>query len=283
MILKLEDKWRNTPALQEVRRDVLGLATRILESAASTMTALRSEIGWPAEDEELNWRSVGLAHQRIGEVRMAENQLAEADKEFRINNEICERVAAAHPENLEYQNRLLRSCRQLGVFAQHSLADSKEAMRQYQRALEIARKCVAKEPDNDDVQSRAGRHAGPDGARRVGGRPPRASPGAPGRGSGDPGVVLGRVEGGPAAPPRSGRPVRPVIRRMPPPGRPGRGAGLQRAERRADRVDPGGAAPEFRDPVQPGAVHATTPGCSCIRWATTRPAPASITARRSRS
>ncbi len=153
MILKLEGKWRDTPALQEVRRDVLGLATRILESAASTMTALRSEIGWPAEDEELNWRSVGLAHQRIGELKMAENQLAEADKEFRINNEICERVAAAHPENLEYQNRLLRSCRQLGVFAQHSLADSKEAMRQYQRALEIARKCLAKQPENDDFKA----------------------------------------------------------------------------------------------------------------------------------
>ena len=152
MILKLEDKWRNTPALQEVRRDVLGLATRILESAATTMTALRSEIGWPIEDEELNWRSVGLAHQRIGEVRMIENQLAEADKEFRINNEICERVAAAHPENLEYQNRLVRSCRQLGVFAQHSLADSKEAMRQYERALEIARKCLAKQPDNDEFK-----------------------------------------------------------------------------------------------------------------------------------
>jgi tetratricopeptide (TPR) repeat protein len=153
MILKLEDKWRDTPALQDVRRDVLGLATRILESAATTMTALRSEIGWPAEDEELNWRSVGLAHQRIGEVRTAENQLTEADREFRINNEICERVAAAHPENLEYQNRLLRSCRQLGVFAQHSLADSTEAMRQYDRALQIARMCLTKKPDNDDYKA----------------------------------------------------------------------------------------------------------------------------------
>ncbi len=153
MIFLLEDKWRNTPALQAVRRDVLGLATRILESVAGTMTALRSEIGWPAEDEELNWRSVGLAHQRIGEVRMADNQLTEADKEFRINNEICERVAAAHPENLEYQNRLLRSCRQLGLFAQHSMADSREAMRLYQRALEIARKCLAREPGSDDAKA----------------------------------------------------------------------------------------------------------------------------------
>ena len=149
MILKLEDKWRNVPALTEVRRDVLGLAIRILESAASTMTALRTEIGWPAEDEELNWRSVGLAHQRIGEVRMADNQLAEAQKEFRINNEICERAAAANPENWEHQNRLVKSCRQLGAVAQHYLADSKEAMRHYNRALEIARKCVAAEPDND--------------------------------------------------------------------------------------------------------------------------------------
>jgi hypothetical protein len=62
MILLLEDKWRNVPALGAVRQDVLGLATRILESAAGAMTTLRSEIGWPEADEELNWRSVGLAH-----------------------------------------------------------------------------------------------------------------------------------------------------------------------------------------------------------------------------
>jgi eukaryotic-like serine/threonine-protein kinase len=71
MILLLENKWRNVPALGAVRQDVLGPATRILESAAGAMTTLRSDIGWPEADEELNWRSVGLAHQRIGEVRVS--------------------------------------------------------------------------------------------------------------------------------------------------------------------------------------------------------------------
>ena len=145
MILKLEDKWRNVPALTEVRRDVLGLAIRILESAAEhdDRAAVGDRLAEPRTKSSTGGRS-DLAHQRIGEVRMADNQLAEANKEFRINNEICERVAAANPENLEHQNRLVKSCRQLGAFAQHSLADSKEAMRQYKRALEIARKCVAK-------------------------------------------------------------------------------------------------------------------------------------------
>jgi eukaryotic-like serine/threonine-protein kinase len=95
MILLLENKWRNVPALGAVRQDVLGPATRILESAAGAMTTLRSDIGWPEADEELNWRRVGLAHQRIGEVRLSENKLAEAEKEFRLNHEFARRLAAA--------------------------------------------------------------------------------------------------------------------------------------------------------------------------------------------
>ncbi len=149
MILLLEDKWRNVPALGAVRQDVLGLSTRILESAAGAMTTLRSEIGWPEADEELNWRSVGLAHQRIGEVRLAENQLAEAEKEFRLNHEITKRLAAAAPEDLARQARLLKTHRQLGYFAQHHMGDSREALRHYQQSLEIARACVAKAPDDD--------------------------------------------------------------------------------------------------------------------------------------
>ncbi len=279
MIFKLEDKWRNTPALQEVRRDVLGLATRILESAANTMTALRSDIGWPAEDEELNWRSVGLAHQRIGEVKMADNQLAEADKEFRINNDICERVAAAHPENLEYQNRLVRSCRQLGVFTQHSMADSKGAMRLYQRALEIARKCVAQQPDSDEYKA--------DLADTLG--------------------LMARVESA------SGHlePVRLLLDEVRAVRESCSAAWKAGLRNRRDlailydqlfdvylRLGDPAAARAFNErgaeltesvlaerPQNFGILYnlvrrATTPGCSCTRWATTRPAPASTTARR---
>jgi eukaryotic-like serine/threonine-protein kinase len=149
MILLLENKWRSVPALGAVRQDVLGLATRILESAAGAMTSLRSQIGWPEADEELNWRSVGLAHQRIGEVRLSENKLAEAEKEFRLNHEIARRLAAAVPDDLERQARLLKSHRQLGYFAQHKMGDSQAALRHYHQSLEIARACVAKEPGND--------------------------------------------------------------------------------------------------------------------------------------
>ena len=149
MILLLEDKWRNVPGLGASRRTSSGLATRILESAAGAMTTLRSEIGWPEADEELNWRSVGLAHQRIGEVRLSQNKLAEAEKEFRLNNEIARRLAAAAPDDLQRQARLLKSHRQLGYFAQHKMGDSQAALRHYQQSLEIARACVAKEPGND--------------------------------------------------------------------------------------------------------------------------------------
>jgi hypothetical protein len=74
----LEDKLRFVPALQEVREKTLDLSTTSLESAAASMNTLRTEIGWPPVDEELNRRTLARAYQRLGELSLSRNQLAEA-------------------------------------------------------------------------------------------------------------------------------------------------------------------------------------------------------------
>jgi serine/threonine-protein kinase len=149
MIDLLEDKLRYEPNLQPVREKLLDLATRTLESAADTMTALRSEIGWLPADEELNWRTVARAHQRIGELSLSRNRFADALKQFRRVDELIARFAAVAPDDPAAQIRLIRTQRQLGFFARDKIGDIDWARRRFLGAMEIARALLAKDPKND--------------------------------------------------------------------------------------------------------------------------------------
>ena len=145
----VEDKLRYAPGLQEVREQMLALLTGDLESAVRTMTDRRAEIGWPPEDEELNWRSVAWARQRLGELSLTRNRIAEAMRQFREADAILARQAAASPGDAAGQIYLARSQRQLGFLARDRIADAEAARRHFRRAVEIDRGLVAKEPGND--------------------------------------------------------------------------------------------------------------------------------------
>jgi serine/threonine-protein kinase len=145
----LEDKSRYAATIQEVRGKLLDLAVGSLEPAVRTMTELRTKVGWPAENEELNWRTVARAHQRIGELRFNSNQFAEALKEFRQVDEIVARFAAAAPDSPAAQLRLVRSQRQLGFITGHKIGDFDGSRHYWRRAAEITRACLAKDADND--------------------------------------------------------------------------------------------------------------------------------------
>ncbi len=153
MIEFLEDKSRYAATIQEVRGKLLDLSTKSLELAVGSMTVLRTEVGWPAEDQELNWRTVARAHQRVGELRLNSNQFAEALKEFRQVDEIVARFAAAAPADPGAQIRLARSQRQLGFLAGRKIGDIDGSRRYLLRAVEINRACVAKDLDNDVYKS----------------------------------------------------------------------------------------------------------------------------------
>ena len=185
----------------------------------------------------------------------------------------------------------------------YRVGDSEAAQRYFRKAIEISRACLAKKPDSDLLQERAGQFAGP--ARGVGidarssRKGPRAVPGRDRR----PRVVLagpGQANGRAAA---SSRAITRSSRRLNVrTGRPGRRPSASTTKCAALREPGGGgtarllAGPERPRPgVQQSRVHAFSPGprpgrraavppqgpCSCSRNGPRPTRSTSTTSRRS--
>ena len=149
MIDLLEKRLRHVPALQDVREQVLDSAVKNLDAAAKAMADLRRDIGWDPKNEDLNWRSLAQAHQRLGNSRLAQGRFKEAMEQFQQMETIIATLAAAKPGDLAAQARLARTQRLLGFVAMKHLADLERATRYFHRAIEICRECVTQQPDSD--------------------------------------------------------------------------------------------------------------------------------------
>jgi eukaryotic-like serine/threonine-protein kinase len=145
----IDKTLRYRPELQDVRSHLLEKAKLSLEAAISAMTNIRRDVEWSKADEELNWRTLAGAHQRLGELDLEQNRTQEAVTHLRELNAIAERLWTADPEKPAAQTRLIRAKRQLGQVLLHFLGDTAAAMRQLRRAEQICRAMLAKEPDND--------------------------------------------------------------------------------------------------------------------------------------
>ena len=101
MIVRLlDDKLRYLPELQDVRGEMLAKAKVTIEAAIQGMLELRREVEWDPKDEELNWRTLAAAHQRLGDLALSQNQIKDAMSHFHELNAIADRLLAADPENL---------------------------------------------------------------------------------------------------------------------------------------------------------------------------------------
>ncbi len=58
MLSLLEDRLRFVPGIQDVRSEMLTHAIKSLDEAAAAMTQLRTEIGWPPDEEDRFWRTL---------------------------------------------------------------------------------------------------------------------------------------------------------------------------------------------------------------------------------
>ncbi len=114
------------------------------------MTALRTKIGWPAGDEELNWRTVARARQRLGELSLSRNQFAEATETIPgggRDRHAARGGRAARPGRADLPGpnpphaRVPRRATRWGT--------TRLARRHFRRAVEINRGFVAKDPHND--------------------------------------------------------------------------------------------------------------------------------------
>ena len=149
MIQLLEQRLRHVPALQDVREQVLDNATKNLDAAAKAMTDLRRDIGWDPKSEDLNWRSLARAHQRLGELRLSQGRFKDAMEQFQEMEAIIATLAASKPGDLAAQAYLARTQRMLGFVAMKHLVDIKLAEQYFRRAIDICRECLTEQPDSD--------------------------------------------------------------------------------------------------------------------------------------
>jgi tetratricopeptide (TPR) repeat protein len=153
LIILLDRKLRNVPALQDERPQLLETARKRLEAAARAMTDLRRDVDWNPDDAEHNWRSLARAHQALGQQSLSRNQVSDAMAQYREAEDIITRVIAAAPGDLDLQVNLLRTQRQMGFVLMSRLADSENAQRYFRKAIAISRACLAKKPDSDTYKS----------------------------------------------------------------------------------------------------------------------------------
>ncbi len=152
LILLLEKKLGDVPNLQPVREELLVRASEILETSANAMAQLRDQIGWPENDEEKNWRILGLAHQRLAELNDTRGKFVEATKQIEQVAHVMERLAEKSPRDLGRRIRLIRIHRQLAYFLENKIGDTERSRAELLRSVEVARKAVADAPGDDPIR-----------------------------------------------------------------------------------------------------------------------------------
>ncbi len=256
MIQLLELKqFRFVPGVQVVRERSLDLAAKTLESAIGSMAALRGEIGWPAADEELNWRTVASAYQRLAELSLSRSKYPEAIERFRQVNQIVARLAEAASGDAGTQVRLAKSRRVLGYTTMHRVGDSEEAAPLFRELAEDDPRQPGEAARQRCLQVRAGQHPWPARPGRAQARASRPSTRALRRGIPGPTFLRNLVgQRSPGAPARALRTLRANGRAGHPQGKQGRGPAIIQAVRRDPRTDLRPASRLLASHARPGSV-----------------------------
>jgi serine/threonine-protein kinase len=149
----VQRKLRFVPAIQGERDQILDKAVKRVNSAAQAMTDLRRDLEGYLEDDGRSSRSLARACHARGMLSLSRNRVTDAMAQFRQAEEIIAKLATADPQNLDSQVNWIRILRQLGEVSINRLADTEGAQKYFQRAIEISRACLAKNPDKDVCKS----------------------------------------------------------------------------------------------------------------------------------
>jgi len=99
-------------------------------------------------------RELSVCHEKLGEMLLAQKDVAGALAEYRLDLAIAERVAAKDPANLGWQTDLARSQEKVGD-ALLAPGASAERLAHYKAALAIARRLEIAAPNDADLRSLA--------------------------------------------------------------------------------------------------------------------------------
>ncbi len=146
-------RLRNIPGAQEARRELLQTAKTGLDRSLKAMEAVK---GRARTHHKIAFavRSMAGIHQFSGQLYLDINAVDKANAEFKVMDEMAEKLFADFPAELESIKAMANSKTTLGDYAFRVSADTKKAERYYLQALELTRRWVAREPNNDIAKHR---------------------------------------------------------------------------------------------------------------------------------
>jgi tetratricopeptide (TPR) repeat protein len=139
LIVEVQDKLKNKPALQDLKKKILVPAIKGLESLIARM-----------EDNKdaFNLRNLAYARLKMGWLYREIGQIDQAYKQFQETHKIRESIALANPNDEDGRVQLATSCKDLGDVALYAKGDAALAREHYKRGLAIAND-LAERPKSD--------------------------------------------------------------------------------------------------------------------------------------
>jgi tetratricopeptide (TPR) repeat protein len=129
LIVEVQNKLQNKPALQDLKKELLVPAIKGLESLLARMDDNK---------DAFNLRNLAQAHLKMGWLYREIGQIDQAYKQFQEAHKIRESIALANPSDEDGRVQLATSCKDLGDVALYAKGDAALAREHYKRGLTIA-------------------------------------------------------------------------------------------------------------------------------------------------
>ncbi len=142
LVFNVQERFRDTPALQPVRVELLSTAIQGLE-----------ELVQHAEQSADVGRSLAAAYLQIGDLVLLTGQTDRARHHYERGLECCERLAAGDPDNPDGRRRVAIALGKLGD-VRRRLGDLRAAREDYLRGMEIMQALADADPE--DPRARQG-------------------------------------------------------------------------------------------------------------------------------
>ena len=139
LIGEVQDKLKDKPALQDLRKQILLPAIKGLESLIARMDD---------NEDAFNLRNLAQAHLKMGWLYREIGQIDQAYQQFQETHKIRESIALANPNEEDARVQLANSWRDLGDIALHAKGDAAQARTDYKRGLTLAND-LAEHPKSD--------------------------------------------------------------------------------------------------------------------------------------
>jgi serine/threonine-protein kinase len=139
LIGEVQDKLKDKPALQDLKKQILLPAIKGLESLIVRMDDNK---------DAFNLRNLAHAHPKLGLLYREIGQISQAYEQIQETHRIRESIALTNPDEEDARVQLASSWKELGDLVLHANGDAAQAREYYKRGLTIAND-LAQHPKGD--------------------------------------------------------------------------------------------------------------------------------------